>query len=133
MTKEALIFFGKDEHYDLKIGADDTITLAVDKDGSHTEYDVTGGGAGASGSFTLETAGFPVTMTKGETYQIQFTLSDGATMEFVSSAPSSKISIDENGLMTCIGNTTGFCGIDIKCYNSNGDIVGNVHARVTVK
>lgn len=54
MTKEAIIFFGNDEHYDLKV-AGDAITLDVDKDGTHTSYDVTGGGGGGIESKTLYT------------------------------------------------------------------------------
>lgn len=46
MIKEAKIFFGGTEHYDLKITEDDAITLDATKDGVTTEYDVTGGGGG---------------------------------------------------------------------------------------
>ena len=110
---------------------ENTIVTSV-IDGESTEYSLGGGSGGATGSFTLEMFGFPTTMHAGETYQIGFTVSDGATMEFKSSASSSKISIDENGLMTCIGNTTGACGINIKAYNTDGGLIGDVHTKVTV-
>ena len=98
---------------------------------SYVEVDATGGGGIVAG-FTLEMKGFPAEMTAGDTYQIGFTKPDNGDVEFVSAASNSKIRISETGLMTCIGNTTGACGINIKFKAEDGTVITDVHTSVKV-
>lgn len=98
---------------------------------SYVEVDASGGGGLVSG-FTLEMYGFPSTMTAGATYQIGYTIPDNGAVEFKSSASSSKIRINDTGLMECIGNTTGDCGINIKFTSEDGTVITDVHTKVKV-
>lgn len=98
---------------------------------SYVEVDASGGGGLVSG-FTLEMQSIPKQMSAGDTYQINFTIPDNGKVEFKSSAPNSKITINESGLMTCIGNTTGFCGVNIKFEAEDGTVITDIHTRVEV-
>ena len=127
--KSAGIRFTRDEYYGLVV-EEESIKLLVNKDGEVTEYDV--GGEVPSGSSTLDLRNFPHTMHAEEDYQIEFTVSDGATMEFSSNASASKISVSETGLMHCIGTSTGACVITITTKNSAGNVINEVKMRPTV-
>lgn len=107
------------------------IKLTVEHDGVVDEYDVTGG-SGASGSFTLDQRTFPNTLSADSTYQIVYTVSNGATVEFASNAANTKIKVDETGLLTCIGETLGVCKITMTFKNSNGDVIGVVTDGIEV-
>ena len=98
---------------------------------SYVEVDASGGGGLVSG-FTLEMKTFPTQMTAGDSYQIGYNVPDNGTVEFVSSASSSKIKISETGLMECIGNSTGACGINIKFKAEDGTVITDVHTSVKV-
>ena len=103
--------------------------IIAEVNGETTEYSLGGGGGGSS---TLDLRNFPHQMTAGDTYQIIYTLTGDATMEFSSNASSSKIIVDENGLMTCVGSTAGPCVITMTTKNSNGDVINEVKMRPTV-
>lgn len=128
--KSAGIRFTRDEYYGILIDEEDKIKLLVNKDGSTTEYDV---GDTPSGSSELDLRTFPHTMHAEQEYQIVYTATEGASMEFSSNASSSKISVDENGLMHCIGSTTGACVITITTKNSAGVIINTSKLKVTVE
>lgn len=85
-----------------------------------------------TGSVSLDMRSFPKQMHSGDTYQINIEPSEGCIVGYESSAPASKISIDENGLMTCIGKTTGFCGIEIWCGDPDGFTILHLKTKVEV-
>lgn len=127
--KKAGFRLDRNTYAELSMG--DEIKLITDINGEKTEYDVTGGG---SGEWFFSLKEFPGAMTAGDTFQLEVNAPEGATITYTSSAPSSKIAIDENGLMTCIGSTTGTCGIDINGSKSidGSTIASNIHFKVKV-
>lgn len=130
---KAGIRFEKEKYIQVDLDNEANIKLTADIDGTTTEYDVTGGGGGAAGSSTLDLRTFPRVMTANNEYQIVYTVSDGATIEFNSNASSTKISVNESGLMHCIGSTTGACVITITTKNTNGDSINETKMKVTVE
>ena len=73
-------------------------------------------------------------MRAGETYQIFYSLIGNAKAKFESNASSSKIRVSDSGLLTCIGNTTGFCMITIKAVDPDDEtiILSSVKTKVEV-
>ena len=129
--KRAGIRFAPKEYYEIGV-ENESISLMADVNGEIKEYDVSGGGIVGKGSFTCDLRTFPHTMTAGETYQIVFTVVDGAKMRFESNASASKIKINEDGLMECIGSSTGACMITITALNTNDEEIGQIKLRPSV-
>ena len=134
MIKKAGVRFDPKNYIEIEADLEDVpqSTIKTIVDGVETEYSLGGGGGGATGSSALDLRSFPHTMTAGNTYQINYTLSDGATIEFSSNASNSKISVDESGLMTCIGSTTGACVITITTKNSDGNVINETKMKISV-
>lgn len=84
------------------------------------------------GGFAIDMKNYPSKMTAGETYQLPVTIPEGGKMTYISSASNSKISISDDGLFTCIGNTTGFCGITIKGETIDGVEIFSISKRIEV-
>ena len=106
------------------IKKDEDLTLITDINGKIETYDVTGGGdVPVLGSGEIDLRNFPKTMTAGDTYTLPISsFSEDAEITIESSAPSSKISV-ENHTLTCIGNTLGGCGITITIKSSDNNAI----------
>lgn len=128
--KKAGFRLDRNTYAELSMG--DEIKLITDINGEKTEYDVTGGGA--SGEMFISVKEMPKTMSAGDTFQLEVEAPEDSTIAYVSSAPGTKIVVDENGLMSCIGSTTGTCGIDINGSKSidGSTITSNIHFKVKV-
>lgn len=99
---------------------------------NYIEVDSEGGGGGTVfGGFGVDLRDFPKQMSAGQIFNIPYTLPDGGSVEFTSSASSSKIKISATGKMECIGSSTGFCGIHI-IFKKDDTTIIDIHEKVEV-